>query len=86
MLFDLRRWAVIYSGSLKNTSQERERKEGWRERVRGQRDRTEDLLASGLLVLAGLAVFNVSAVRWDQGCLPKRQLLPNIIKTEGRVE
>lgn len=43
-------------------------------------------LASALLVLAGPAAFHASAVRWDQEPLPKRGLLPNSIKTEGRAE
>lgn len=50
------------------------------------RAKSKGLLASGLLVLAGPAVVDVSAVRWDQEYLPERLLLPNGIKTEGRAE
>lgn len=47
------------------------------------REKHERLLASGLLVLAGPAFFDVSAAGWDQECVPERELLPNSIKTVG---
>lgn len=59
-------------------SQEYQRGE---EMMDGWRDRSADLLASGLLVLACPAVFSVC---WDQCCPLWRQMLPNDVKKKRR--
>lgn len=79
MLLDRRRWAVIYS--LKGKTEARGITGG-----RTESESRDSPLASGLLVLAGPAIFDVSAVHGDQESLPKRRLLPSSIKTEGRAE